>query len=199
MLEHQWEIGSKHLSSLTARCGKCGLWIQQLDPPSFFRQTLAQPCLGQPGSPPERFGLHSSHCWVSIGVGWQCKGCERIIKARAKKVPPPLQQQCRTRQVNNKTTAVTRSLLQGLAVPAKINLARNKGQQALKPEVFNNHITSFFGRPPSQEAPPAKPLQVEGGPRRQQTQEQVVPMQGEGAGSGWTYPSRGPHIGGKSL
>ena len=84
VLEHQWEIGSKHLSNLTARCGKCGLWTQQVDPPSIFQQTLAQPCLGQPSAPSEHFGLRSSHSWVSIGVGWQCKGCERIIKARAK-------------------------------------------------------------------------------------------------------------------
>ena len=187
VLEHNWELGSKHPLSLTARCAKCGLW--QVDPPSLFQQTLAQPCLGQPGSPPDHFGLHESHCWVSTGVGWQCKGCERIIKARAKKVPPALQQHCRTRQANNKTTAATRSLLQGLAVPGRINHTKNRGSQAAKSQGQTGHITSFFAPPPGQEPFPAKAPQVEEEPRHQ------PPQSARALGS----PQRSTPLGGLSV
>ena len=103
--------------------------------------------------------LHGSH--VSIGVGWQCKGCERI-EARAKKVPPALQQQCRTRQVNNKTTVATRSLLQGLAV-SQDKPDQKQGQAGVEARGSIGHITSFFARPDR--------LRLQ--PCRQQSQDQV--------------------------
>ena len=125
---HAWEIRSRHPTNLTAACSTCGLWIQQVDPPVLFKQTLNQPCLGRDGSPPPYFAINPSHKLVSVGKGWQCTVCEGILPARARKVPRIMTANCVVRHKTNALSNSTRGLLSGMGAPSNIPLSGRLGR-----------------------------------------------------------------------
>ncbi|CAE7368406.1 unnamed protein product [Symbiodinium natans] len=93
-LGHAWVEGSRKPSNLTAKCSKCGLYIQQTDPIHAFSVKSSHPCLGVPADPPP-WGPHPDHVWVNLGVSWVCSKCDRMVKVGARKIPSWIGQPCK--------------------------------------------------------------------------------------------------------
>ena len=145
---HAWEIRSRHPTNLTAACSTCGLWIQQVDPPVLFKQTLNQPCLGRDGSPPPYFAINPSHKLVSVGKGWQCTVCEGILPARARKVPRIMTANCVVRHKTNALSNSTRGLLSGMGAPSNIPLSGRLGKKPKDSVAIARNLSNFFSTPP---------------------------------------------------
>ena len=144
---HAWEIRSRHPTNLTAACSACGLWIQQVDPPVLFKQTLNQPCLGRDGSPPPYFAINPSHKLVSVGKGWQCTVCEGILPARARKVPRIMTANCVVRHKTNALSNSTRGLLSGMGAPSNIPLSGRLGKKPKDSVAIARNLSNFFSTP----------------------------------------------------
>ena len=71
---HEWQECHRSRDNLTAKCKKCGMYIQQVDKPANFEEKITHPCWSVDCRPPEgRF--HPSHKPRNGGVAWVCMGC----------------------------------------------------------------------------------------------------------------------------
>ena len=93
-LGHAWVEGSRKASNLTAKCSKCGLYIQQTDPIQVFSLKSSHPCPGVQADPPP-WGPRPDHVWVNLGVSWVCSKCDRMVKVGVRKTPSWICQPCK--------------------------------------------------------------------------------------------------------
>ena len=89
---HSWQECHRSRDNLTAKCTKCGLYIQQTDKPSSFEAKINQPCWSQPCEVPEGL-FHKSHKMKNAGVSWVCLACQ-CSQNIGGVMPQTLQKQC---------------------------------------------------------------------------------------------------------
>ena len=133
---HDWQECHRSRDNLTAKCAKCGLYIQQTEKPSNFEAKINQPCWSQPCEEPEgRF--HKSHKMKNAGASWVCMTCQ-CSQNIGGVMPQTLQKQCVFRKRKNDNPAYLLAVKAGESSQAKNSLFGNapvkKPEKIFKPE-----------------------------------------------------------------
>ena len=117
---HSWQECHRSRDNLTAKCTKCGLYIQQTDKPSSFEAKINQPCWSQPCDVPEGL-FHKSHKMKNAGVSWVCLACQ-CSQNIGGVMPQTLQKQCVFRKRKNDNPAYLLAVAAGDANQGKNSL-----------------------------------------------------------------------------
>ena len=137
---HEWQECHRSRDNLTAKCKKCGMYIQQVDKPANFEEKITHPCWSVDCRPPEgRF--HPSHKPRNGGVAWVCMGCG-VAQNIGGVVPKSLVKPC-TPSKRNKESGVFK-------MAAAAQATSSKGISFFgKAPVFKDHETSnkFLTKP----------------------------------------------------
>ena len=137
---HEWQECHRSRDNLTAKCKKCGMYIQQVDKPANFEEKITHPCWSVDCRPPEgRF--HPSHKPRNGGVAWVCMGCG-VAQNIGGVVPKSLVKPC-TPSKRNKESRVFK-------MAAAAQATSSKGISFFgKAPVFKDHETSnkFLTKP----------------------------------------------------
>ena len=133
---HEWQECHRSRDNLTAKCAKCGLYIQQTEKPSNFEAKINQPCWSQPCEVPEgRF--HKSHKMKNAGASWVCMTCQ-CSQNIGGVMPQTLQKQCVFRKRKSDNPAYLLAVKAGESSQAKNSLFGNapveKPEKIFKPE-----------------------------------------------------------------
>ncbi len=130
---HNWQEGHRSRINLTAKCTKCGLYIQQVEKPSNFEAKISQPCWSQPCEVPEGL-FHKSHKMKNAGVAWVCMVCQ-CAQNIGGTMPKTLQKQCVFRKRKKDTPVYLLAVAAGESSQAKNSLFGNApALKTYKPE-----------------------------------------------------------------
>ena len=130
---HEWQELRRSRDNLTAKCKKCGLYIQQTEKPANFEAKIGHPCWSQEATAPIN-QYHETHKMSNAGLAWVCMECQGAHNIGGV-VPQGLKKLCAGKKKKTDSQVYLLALAaQQASKPAQQIFGKTPVQKVFKPE-----------------------------------------------------------------